>query len=190
MAGIFNPMGYGANNNPGSYGNNYGNNNQPYSPNGQAQFPQPGQGQYIQPYPQSWQTQAPQSTASYAYPQQQYKLWDSVDGEVGAKAYQLPQNWPPNTPMHLWDINEPVIYFKSINESRMPYPLQKVRYTMEDIPRMIPAMSNQALPSAKTNQQPDMSQYVRRDEIEQMEERIKSAILENRGTKNNGKSAV
>ena len=76
---------------------------------------------------------------SYAYntpapmPQAQQNvgmIW--VDGEVGAKAFQMPQGWPVGTPIALWDTNDPMIYLKSINQMGMPNPLQKIRYQMEE----------------------------------------------------------
>lgn len=68
-----------------------------------------------------------------------------VDGEVGAKAYQMPQGWPANLPIPLWDTNDTVIYLKSINQMGMPNPLQKIRYTIEDQQQqsMLPAASQQ-----------------------------------------------
>jgi hypothetical protein len=73
---------------------------------------------------------------------------------------------------------------------------------MEEQPRMSAAMSSQAaLPSGDMNQQnqpmPDMSEYDRKDELNQMKEELKAAITsvgtnatETKGAKVNGKSAV
>lgn len=151
---------------------------------------------YQQQYSQAYQPQysMPQSNASYAAQQQPVGIvW--VDGEIGAKAYQLPQNWPVNAPMPLWDTNDTIIYLKSTNQMGMPNPIQKVRYTMEEAPRMSPAMSSQAaLPAGETAmQQPDMSEYVRKDDLERMKEELKAAMnssTESKGAKGNGKSAV
>ena len=89
-----------------------------YQPYGQmyGNYSQMGQPQY--------QTQSQQ-------PQQQPigMIW--VDGEVGAKAYQLPAGWPVNTPLPLWDTNDTVIYLKSTNQMGIPNPIQKARYQME-----------------------------------------------------------
>lgn len=155
---------------------------------------------YQQQYSQAMQPQYQQPTMSYTQPQQAKLGIEWVDGEVGAKAFQLPAGWPANAPMPLWDTNDTVIYLKSINQMGMPNPIQKVRYTMEEQPRMSAAMSSQvALPGGDTNQQhaqtmPDMSEYVRKDELNQMKEELKSAIAsvgtENKGVKTNGKSAV
>ena len=72
------------------------------------------------------------SAAPQPQPQQQTNhglIW--VDGEVGAKAYQIPPGWPANQPIALWDTNDTVIYLKSINPMGMPNPLQKAHYTLE-----------------------------------------------------------
>lgn len=151
---------------------------------------------YQQQYSQAV-TQSPyagQAAVSYGNQQQPIGIvW--VDGEVGAKAYQLPANWPVNAPMPLWDTNDTIIYLKSTNQMGMPNPIQKVRYTMEDQPRVSAAMSGQAaLPPAEAHREmPDMSQYVRKDELEQMKEELKAAITSvgtDKGAKVNGKSAV
>ena len=98
---------------------------------------------------------------------------------------------PVNAPMPLWDTNDTIIYLKSTNQMGMPNPIQKVRYTMEEQPKMAPAMSGQAaLPSGESH--PDMSQYVRKDELEQMKEELKAAItsVSEKGAKTNGKPSV
>lgn len=159
---------------------------------------------YQQQYSQAYQPQYQQPGMSYAQPQQARVGIEWVDGEVGAKAFQLPAGWPANAPMPLWDTNDTVIYLKSINQMGMPNPLQKVRYTMEDAPKMSPAMSSQAaLPGGDMAQSgqamPDMTEYVRKDELEQMKEELKAAITaagtahsatEVKGTRPNGKSSV
>jgi len=153
---------------------------------------------YQQQYSQAYQQPYQQSAMSYAQPQQTRVGIEWVDGEVGAKAFQLPAGWPANAPMPLWDTNDTVIYLKSINQMGMPNPLQKVRYTMEEAPKMSPAMSSQtALPVGDGTQRnqtvPDMSEYVRKDELEQMKEELKAAISssnETKGARANAKSSV
>lgn len=154
---------------------------------------------YQQQYSQAYQQPYQQQSMSYALPQQARIGIEWVDGEVGAKAFQLPVGWPANAPMPLWDTNDTVIYLKSINQMGMPNPLQRVRYTIEEQPRMSAAMSSQSmLPSGEAGQQnqamPDMSEYVRKDELHQMKEELKAAITsmgnEQKGAKTNGKPAV
>lgn len=148
---------------------------------------------YQQQYSQAYQPQytMPQNNTSYAAQQQPVGIvW--VDGEVGAKAYQLPSIWPVNAPMPLWDTNDTIIYLKSTNQMGMPNPIQKVRYTMEEAPKMAPAMSSQAaLPAGDSQPMPDMSEYVKKDDLERMKEELKAVMTqETKGAKGNGKSAV
>ena len=159
-------------------------------------YPQYPQNSYQQQYSQAMAPQYQQPSMSYAQPQQQRVGIEWVDGEVGAKAFQLPAGWPANAPMPLWDTNDTIIYLKSTNQMGMPNPIQKVRYTMEEQPRMSAAMqsNNNMLPSGNSyqdNQQaPDMSEYVRKDELNQMKEELKAAITEAKGAKGNAKPSV
>ena len=94
-------------------------NNWNYSGVGQQMYPQ---------YQQNTQ-QIPQMTQTNQYGPG--LIW--VDGEVGAKAFQMPNGWTANQPIALWDTNDTVIYLKSINPMGMPNPLQKIRYQMEEM---------------------------------------------------------
>ena len=57
----------------------------------------------------------PQYQSQMQQPVQQQPLQNSniglkwVDGEVGAKAYQMPAGWPANQPIALWDSNDCII---------------------------------------------------------------------------------
>jgi len=91
-----------------------------------------------------------------------------VDGEVGAKAFQMPAGWPPNKPIDLWDTNDTVIYLKSINPMGMPNPLQKAHYTLEEHKSVNPMQSGAT--------EPDMSEYVRKDDMERMKQELMETI--------------
>ena len=97
---------------------------------GQNWMSQPGYSYYQAPM------QQPQPVYQSYSPAPQYQQsgpglqW--VDGEVGAKAFQMPQGWPVGVPIALWDTNDQVIYLKSVNQMGMPNPLQKIRYSMEE----------------------------------------------------------
>ena len=95
-----------------------------------------------------------------------------VDGEVGAKAYQMPPGWPCNQPIALWDTNDTVIYLKSINPMGMPNPLQKARYTLET------AHSGEARRAYSGDAEiiQDMTDYVRKDDMERMKQELMEAI--------------
>ena len=120
-----------------------------------------------QMYP-SYQAQPVQAAQTAPTQQNGYGLiW--VDGEVGAKAFQMPSGWPANQPIALWDTNDTVIYLKSINAMGMPNPLQKAHYSLEE--RKTASVSERSGDSA-----PDMSMYVRRDDMEQMKQELMDAI--------------
>ena len=72
-------------------------NNYPYSPN-YYQYPYNGYMSYQQPQ------------QSYS---QNVKYMEWVEGEVGAKAFQMPVGYVPNTPIPLWDSTAHKIYLKS-----------------------------------------------------------------------------
>ena len=152
----------------------------------QQQYSQAAQQAYVQ-----------QPVQSYQQPSMMTGIcW--VDGEVGAKAQQLPPGWDTSKPFPMWDTNDQIIYLKSFNAMGMPNPLTKLHYTIEESYRPAPMMSNQAaLPSGDTGtvqqQTADMSQYVRKEDLERMKEELKEAmtsVTEAKGAKGNGKSAV
>ena len=138
-----------------------------------------------------------QPMQSYQQPQTQMQGICWVDGEIGAKAQALPVGWPANAPFPMWDTNDQIIYLKSTNQMGMPNPLQKLHYTIEDMPKQ-PLMqhSRAALPGGEQQRieaAPDMSEYVRRDELEQMKEELKTVITSanaDREARKDGKPAV
>lgn len=93
-------------------------------------------------------------------------IW--VDGEVGAKAYQMPAGWPANQPIALWDTNDTVIYLKSVNPMGMPNPLQKAHYTLEEH-----KSTSQMRSGAEA---PDMTGFVRKEDMERMKQELMEAI--------------
>lgn len=96
-------------------------------------------------------------------------IW--VDGEIGAKAYQMPGGWPANQPIALWDTNDTCIYLKSINPMGMPNPLQKAHYTLEDA-----VGREKSSDMSGNNVNEDISQYVRKDDMERMKQELLDAI--------------
>lgn len=110
-----------------------------------------------QMYPQYQQNTQQQPT--------QGLIW--VDGEVGAKAYQMPQNWPANQPIALWDTNDTVIYLKSINPMGMPNPLQKACYKLEGM---------NSGEKVSGHAEPDMSEYVRKEDLDKMKHELMETI--------------
>lgn len=141
---------------PVPYQNNWG-----YSGVGQQMYPQFQQSMGMQQQAPA-QQQVQVSTMGLKW----------VDGEVGAKAYQMPQGWPPNTPIDLWDTNDTVIYLKSINPMGMPNPLQKAHYTLEG------AHGQERSQGCSGDAEPklDMSMYVKKEDLERMKQDLIDTI--------------
>jgi len=124
------------------------------------------------PIPQQSYSPSPQQTQPA-----QGMIW--VDGEVGAKAYQMPQGWPSGSPIALWDTNDTVIYLKSNNQMGMPNPLQKIHYTLEE-------NKNQSmLPAGGMSGTPDMQNYVTKSDFEQMKNELKELLKQNQNGSQN-----
>ena len=106
--------------------------------------------------------------------QQGPKMMEWVEGEVGAKAFQMPNGWPANSPIPLWDSTDTVIYLKSWGPMGIPNPMQKLRYEM-------PEQQNQALltngnngMSGTSGNGQDMSQFVTKQDFEQLKNEIRN----------------
>lgn len=156
-------------------------------------YPQYPQNSYQQQYAQPQQPYIPPQNASYQQSAQANGMcW--VDGEIGAKAQPFPPGWDPTKPYPMWDTNDQIIYLKSCNAMGMPNPLTKLHYTVEEPSKQAPMMSSQAaLPAAEQHPMPDMSDFVRKEDMAQMEERLKAAMIaqaDAKGARANGKSAV
>lgn len=128
-----------------------------------------------QMYPQLQGTQM--SFANQQMPVQQNQSgmgikW--VDGEVGAKAFQMPTGWPANQPIALWDTNDTVIYLKSINPMGMPNPIQKAHYKLEGVPSGEKSQGYSGDAEPKCNH--DMSLYVKKEDLERMKQDLIDTI--------------
>ena len=98
------------------------------------------------------------------------KSMEWVDGEVGAKAFQMPQGWPAETPIVLWDNSEKKIYLKSWNQMGMPNPMQELEYEIKE--RTNPAL----LPSNISGSTQDMSNYVTKEDFEELKKEIRNMV--------------
>lgn len=143
-------------------------------------------------YPQQFQQMQPQNYGQ-SIPVEGEIKW--VDGEVGAKAHQIPAC--TTKPVALWDTNDTVIYLKSMNQFGIPNPIQKIHYRMEEMTPKYIGQDQAKLESGdtQTEQKPDMSGYIRREELDSMKEELMNAIhsmqpTETKGVRTNGKSAV
>ena len=127
-----------------------------------------------------------QNQQSYASApvQQGPKMMEWVEGEVGAKAFQMPNGWPANSPIPLWDSTDTVIYLKSWGPMGIPNPLQKLRSEMPDQQNQALLMNGNS--GAQGNQQ-DMSQYVTKQDFEQLRNEIRS--MNQSGNNQNGNNS-
>lgn len=111
----------------------------------------------------------------------QLKPMEWVDGEVGARAFQMPAGWPANTPIPLWDSTDTVIYLKSVNQVGMPNPMRKLKYTMEEVTPTPALVSGQTAPS-----QP--GQYITKDDFDEFKKEIKGMLTKNQNGSNQGRN--
>lgn len=127
----------------------------------------------------------PMPQQSFAPMQQPMQGINWVDGEVGAKAYQMPQGWPVGTPIPLWDTNDTVIYLKSINSMGMPNPLQRIHYTIDE-------QKNQSmLPSGQMSgsRESAKADYVTREDFESLRNEVREMMAKSgQNGSNNGQN--
>lgn len=108
-------------------------------------------------YPQYSQATMPQVQIPQSQPQNNGNInW--VQGEVGARAYPV----APSNSVLLMDSDEPRFYIKTADASGMPMPLRVFSYTEE-------VASQQ---SHETPKEIDTSNFITREEFEQLEERL------------------
>ena len=128
---------------------------------------------------------------SYAAPVQQGpKMMEWVEGEVGAKAFQMPNGWPANSPIPLWDSTDTVIYLKSWGPMGIPNPMQKLRYELpEQQNQQALLMSgdggNSGNGGAGQIGHQDMSQYVTKQDFEQLKNEIRNMKQNGQNSANN-----
>ena len=127
-------------------------------------YPQPVPDQLVQLRQQQMQQPMMQQPAQAPVPPQQPDtggiIW--VQGEAGAKAYLV----APGNTVQLWDSEDTVIYLKSADMSGMPS-MRVLDYTERNAARPAPKQAPQI-------QLPDLSNFITRDELENiLAERLK-----------------
>ncbi len=99
-------------------------------------------GNYAYPSPTSMPA-IQQSMSSSTIPENDFVMkW--VEGEIGAKAFNMPVGWPANRPIPLWDSTDTVIWLKSWGPMGIPNPMQRLEYKM-------PEQQSYHLPSGQQN---------------------------------------
>lgn len=109
--------------------------------------------------------------------QPQLKAMEWVEGEVGAKAFQMPQGWPANQPIVLWDSTDTVIWLKSWGPMGIPNPMQKLKYVMPDQQNQSYLLNTTTENAVNQNtsgeSHPDMSRFATKDDIASLREEVR-----------------
>ena len=106
------------------------------------------------------------------------KPMEWVEGEVGAKAFQMPQGWPANQPIPLWDSTDTVIYLKSWSQMGIPNPMQKLKYEMPQ--------QNQMLQSGNMSGTASNGEYITKEDFEAFKTEMREAMKNQNGENNRG----
>lgn len=109
-------------------------------------------------------------------------IW--VDGEVGAKAYQIPVG--VTGPVALWDTNDQVIYLKSVNQFGMPNPLQKIKYQMEETQLLQPGQNNTNASGSDGNSN---TNYVTKEDLATLKNELRELIRQSQTSNQNGSNS-
>lgn len=99
------------------------------------------------------------------------KPMEWVEGEVGARAFQMPQGLPANQPIPLWDSTDTNIFLKSWSPMGFPNPLQKLHYTIEPQNQsMLPGESSGATGTSEN----ESSRYATKEDLNEMRMEIRN----------------
>lgn len=96
----------------------------------------------------------------------------SVDGEMAARAWQMPANLPPNTIIPLWDLDGKHVYFRSTDNYGRVNPLKKGTVVFEDDQTNLPQVSQQGAPI----EMPDLSKYITKDDFDNFKNEMKNLL--------------
>ena len=140
---------------------------------------------YFNAYPQ----QVLPVNNSYGMPTNNY--WISVDGEMAARAWQMPANLPPNTIIPLWDLDGQHVYFKSTDAYGRINPIRKGKVVFDDeqqVSRLDSGSQNpvvgqsESCAPAPTNVStaPDLSGYVRKEDFDGLRQEIQEMLRNQR----------
>ena len=97
----------------------------------------------------------------------------SVDGEMAARAWQMPQNLAPGTIIPLWDLDGQHVYFKSTDNFGRINPLRKGRVVFDDEPAShLPANEQNPLAGESKTE----NNYVTKEDLEGLRHEIQDMI--------------
>lgn len=114
--------------------------------------------QYISTMPQQSFSNQPSIAAAW------------VEGEMEARGRQMPQGI---NQFFMFDANKQKIYLKSLNQMGMPNPMQVLSFTIDEQPQMnLPIGNSSNMSGATQTAQPDMSQYVTKQDFDSLRNEI------------------
>lgn len=131
-------------------------------------------GQLQPAYPTYQQSYAPAPMQMPNTPIPQKPIF--VEGEMAARVFQMPDNWPVLVPLYLWDTSGNVFYIKMLDASGVPVPLQAFDYQRRE-------MTSGYL-SGTSQPQVDMGQYVTKDAFEAKMNELKDMLRQNQPGRN------
>ena len=137
---------------------------------------------YYNAYPNGWQFGAYPNYTGNVLPQNngaQYMI--NVDGEMAARAWQMPTNLAPNTIIPLWDFDGQHVYFKSIDAYGRMNPLKRGRIVFEDDQQNLMQGSVSGDPNKELV---DMSKYVTKEDLDSLKQEIRLMLHNSQRSKN------
>lgn len=145
------------------------------------------------PQMQNGQQNYSYAAPTYGTPSNNY--WISVDGEVAARAWQMPANLAPNTIIPLWDIDGQHVYFKSTDAYGRINPIRKGRVIFDDNVSALPNMQPNGESMAPEGNSSSVN-YVTKEDFEglrhELQDMVKTlnqkSINNQNGNKNRGDS--
>lgn len=107
-----------------------------------------------------------QVSAAPAQANSQYMI--NVDGEMAARAWQMPNNLAPNTVIPLWDLDGQHVYFRSIDAYGRMNPLRKGHVVFDDEPQQNLVQGQSGAPAP--------NEFVTKNDLEVLKQEIKEML--------------
>lgn len=109
-----------------------------------------------------------------------------VDGEMAARAWQMPNNVAPGTVIPIWDVDGVHVYFKSVDAYGRLNPTRKARVVFEEERMPLPEGQSGSSQSAQTV---DAGSYATRADFESLRNDIASIRQMLSGNRQNGRNS-
>lgn len=135
-----------------------------------------------QPYDYNMQAQG-YAAPTYQVLQQPARIpyMIQVDGEMAARAWQMPANLVPGTVIPIWDVDGIHVYFKSVDGYGRLNPTRKARIVFEDETQPLPEGASSSAAAVPGN-------YVTKSDFDSFRNEIKQMMSGNRQNGSYGQS--